>query len=75
MVAFLEPDLDKRVVALSSLRDLLTVEERGEGYKRIYCSVRVGKLTDKIIIQMAKAIPEETMREWAREAKVYSSMR
>ncbi|MHB2036555.1 MAG: hypothetical protein ACYCPW_07410 [Nitrososphaerales archaeon] len=72
----LSPILIRGSLHCPHCRTPLTVEERGENdYRCIYCFGRVGKLTDKTIIQMAKAIPKETMREWAREAKIYSSMK
>jgi hypothetical protein len=46
----------------------LIIEELGDSkYRCVYCGGFVGKLTDEIIIEMAREIPIETFREWNRE--------
>ena len=54
----------------------LTTEEVNEKiYRCIYCGGAMGKLSDDIIIQLARAVTSDTLQEWEREVKYYSTVR
>jgi hypothetical protein len=49
-------------------RTPLTTEDIGEEkYRCVYCSRLVGKLTDEVILEMARNVPINMYREWNRE--------
>lgn len=46
----------------------LTTEELGEEkYPCVYCGKLVGRLSDEVILEMARTVPIEMFREWNRE--------